>query len=411
MKRFALGSLLVLVVGCANEVAQPPKVPAKDDRPAKLADAERQVLAALGVVDGRLELRFGTHASDKDLHRVATEMILSEDPEAALVDGRIDVFSFNVRERALGKLKTRIPTDDLTGDAKLERELLVRLIDAEQARVEQERALPDAASELVRGLVATWTIPVDEVASAARDSWLARRLDEIAAAIAKKPLPRGEEYELEDALDPLEAKIHVGYKQSLQALARLRVALGQTVPAPPVGWSIVAQQLGPQIGTVPSPEVLLARLQTVERALRPSQVPEDAADRAVKKLLLDSAAPCALEGQGSILRGLGAPPERDLACRVVSAMSKNDPEAPLAMHRIVALALTTIAAHSGITSPVAFHTAPELSIRAGGRPVDFVVAALAVEWLHTGTDPRARAQRWAKFGDAPLDIALRELGR
>ncbi len=408
MKQFAIALVLV---GCANGAVQPAKAPAPDDRPARLADAEREVLAALGVVDGRLELRFGMRATDKELHRAATELILSEDPEAGLVDGRIDVFSFGARERALGRLKARIPGDDLAGDAKLERELLVRLIDAEQMRVEQEKALPDAASELVRGLVATWSPPADEISLAARDAWLSRRLEELEAAIAKKPLPRGEEYELEDALDPLEAKIHTGYKASLQQLAKLRVVLGQTVPSAPAAWSSIAEQLGPQIGSVPSPDVLLARLDVVEHALRPTQIPDDTADRAVKKLLLDDGNPCVLEGRGSIVRSLGAPPERDLACRVLNATANGDGEAPLAMHRIVALALTTIAAHSGKTSPVAFHTAPELSVRAGGRPVDFVVAALAVEWLHAGTDPRERAQRWVRFGDAPLDIALRELGR
>lgn len=406
MRRFFAS--LIFVAACTPTVS-PPRLPTlRDDRPAKLAETERQVLAALGVVDGRLELRFGTHASDKDLHKAATEMIASEEIEG-LVDGRIDVFSFGARERALGKLKAKLPTDDLSGDAKLERELLVRLIDAEQARVEQERALPNAASELVRGLVVTWNVPSDAAGVAARDTWLARRLEELEVAIAKKPLPRGEEYELEDALDPLESKIHAGYKQSLQQLAKLRIVLGQTAPSAPLAWSSIAEQLGPQIGTVPSPEMLLARLQTVEHALRPKQVPEDTADNAVKKLLLDSTVPCALEGRGSIVRSLGAPPERDLACRVVNALSKNDPEAPLAMHRIVGLALTTIAAHSGMPSPVAFHTAPELSTRAGGRPVDFVVAALAVEWLHAGADPQERARRWAQFGDAPLDIALREL--
>jgi hypothetical protein len=409
MKRLAVS--LLLAASCASHNAQPPKMPAQDDRPRKLADAEKQVLAALGVVDGRLELRFGIRASDKDLHRAATELIVSEDPDAGLVDGRIDVFSFGARERALGKLKARIPAGDLAGDAKLERELLVRLIDAEQVRVAQEKALPNAASELVRGLVATWSVPVDDASIAARDSWLARRLEEIELAIAKKPLPRGEEYELEDALDPLESKIHAGYTHSLQQLAKLRVVLGQTAPAAPVGWPSIAEQLGPQIGQVPPPDALLVRLQAVESALRPSPMPDDAADRAVKKLLLDSAQPCVLDGHGSIMRSLGAPPERDLACRVVRSLSKSEPEAQLAMHRIVALALTTIAAHLGAPSPVAFHTAPELSVRAGGRPVDFVVAALAVEWLHAGANPQERAQRWTKFGDAPLDIALRELGR
>src|SRR5260221_36210 len=129
----------LLLAGCEPH-ARPPVTPSQPEGPAKLAAAEREILAALAIVDGRLELRFGLRAADADLHRAATELILSEDPSAALVEGRIDVFSFGARERALGKLKDRVPAGNLPADAALERELLVRLIDGEHSRVAPEKA-------------------------------------------------------------------------------------------------------------------------------------------------------------------------------------------------------------------------------------------------------------------------------
>src|SRR5258708_20323337 len=93
--------LLVAVWGCTPSVSRPPVAPAPDDRPAKLAAAEQQVLAALGVVDGRLERRFGIHATDKDLHHAATQLIVAEDPDGGLIEGRIHVFSFSPPEPPL----------------------------------------------------------------------------------------------------------------------------------------------------------------------------------------------------------------------------------------------------------------------------------------------------------------------
>ena len=154
MTRGILALSLLLLAACGPGSSRPPITPGRDEGAEKLATAEREILAALAVVDGRLEVRFATRPKDADLHRVATEVIVSEDPSAALVEGRIDVFSFGARERALAKLKSRIPNGNFSPDARLERELLVRLIDVEEMRVVQEKALPGAASELIRGLVA-----------------------------------------------------------------------------------------------------------------------------------------------------------------------------------------------------------------------------------------------------------------
>jgi hypothetical protein len=414
--RYAL-LLLLSIVACrpAQRGAEHPSAP-DDGGSARLVEKEKPILASLAIVDARFERRLRERASEAGLRKAALELILAEDTQAALVEGRIDMFSFDARERALARLS--IPALDLAdvgsgtlARPKLEGELLRRLLEEEKLRVTLERNLPASASDLVRGIVDTWKPAGDDAIQSARDEWLTRRLGELETAIANTRMPREEQYELEDALDPLEQRLQ-GYSKATQTLAHLRVTLGAQTPTGASPWNVVARELGPHLGTVPPPDALLERFGTLERSLRPQTQPDDAAQLAVKKLLLEGGEPCALEGRGSIVRALGTPPERDLACRIVRAVAQDDPSAPLAMHRVLALAIAAVGAHSGKNHdvpPGVLQAIPALGVRAAGKPAPCIVGAVAIEHLLAAADPASRAKAWLEFGDAPLDVIVREV--
>lgn len=379
-----------------------------DGGSAKLLEVERPILASLAIVDARLEKRVHQEANEAALRKLAMEAVLQEDTQAAVIEGRIDMFSFDARERALGRLV--VPEMDLADASsgelarpKLERELLVRLLDSEKNRTKMERE-PGFASEIVRGIVDTWQPAPDEATKTSRDQWLARRLGELQETLAKSPIPRAKQYELEDALDPLESDLG-GYKDATAALARLRVALGAQAPQASIPWDTIAKEIAPHVGEVAPADTLRARFESLEKSLRPETQPEDDAQRAVKKLLLEGPAPCALEGKGSLVRALGVPPEREITCRLVRAIASNDPNVKLAMHRVLAVAIATLSKHDA--PPGVLQAIPALGVRAAGRPAAFLVAAHAIEILQT--DPKSRAQAWLRFGDAPLDVVKREL--
>jgi len=253
--KFTLAPLALVATMCAPAKSAHVTAPANDGA-ATLIATERPILARLAVIDPRLAQRVHMDAAEADLGKAALEAILSEDAQAAVVDGRLDLFSFGARERALAKLS--VPEMDLAETSsgaiarpRLERELLVRLLDAERARVATEKNLPRSAGDLVRGIVRTWT-PAARDAQPARDAWLARRLDDVDASLSA-PIPRDEQYDLEDALDPLEKEV-VNYTQSMAALTRVRVRLGAQMPAPAISWEIVAHDAEPHTGPLPPPK-------------------------------------------------------------------------------------------------------------------------------------------------------------
>jgi hypothetical protein len=157
----------------------------------------------------------------------------------------------------------------------------------------------------------------------------------------------------------------------------------------------------------------VARLEAAEKTLRADAMPPEATLARVEKLVTPRPRPCRLEGAGSLVRALGAPPERDLACDVVRLAAQGDPDLPAVLHAVVAAGLEAIALHGGpVKSPPSsrgtLHGKLLLERHAASRPVDVIVAALAAAWL--APDPKARAARWIAFGDAPLDVVWRELG-
>lgn len=411
--RWAGVVLLCGMAGCGGRpVVRAPE--RADPVPAFIA-AERRVLGDLAVVDGRLEARTRVASSEEELRKAATRLILEEDSQAAIVDGRIDVFSFDARGRALERAAKAIPAAALpergAGEIErpaLERELVLRMLDSERARAKDESSLPRGATDLVRGIVATWSPASSEV----RDAWLAKRLEAVRASLGGRATSRAELDELEDALDPLEGLLDANYTQSRAAIAQLRVAIGATSPGAIASWADVWPAVAREVGGA-TPAEVVARLDAAEKALREGAMPPEATLARVEKLVTPRPRPCRLDGAGSIVRALGAPPERDLACDLVRVAAQGDPEVRAILHAVVAAGLEAIALHGGpVPAPPSsrgtLHGKLVLERHEASRPVDVIVAALAAAWL--APDPKARAARWLAFGDAPLDVVWRELG-
>jgi len=329
----------------------------------------------------------------------------------------------------------------------LERELLGRLVDAELTRLDEERALPRSASGLIRAIVETWRAPGTPTLAAERDRWLARRLDEVIAAVnatgerpktASAPLDVVRARELDDALDALEHVIEAsGLALATARLVQLREVLETQGTRPPAAaisdWSVVARGLRAHLGLALTPELLDARLTAMEKDLR------EAATRAMAKAhattdvaetkaapLVFGRSPCESSVAGSRVRSLAPPPERAAACRLRTLQSAAGDDtaramALVAMHDHVTVARWALDVARG-TATIAQTTGKNRPLSAPGpdviakwerlalaQPAVAIGGGFAAGVLYGAGDPDGRAKAWSELGDVPLDIAEREL--
>lgn len=396
--------------------------------------AEKDVLVGLSAVDRRLAQRVHRAPNEKDLGAIGMRVILAEDVGAQIVDGAIDPFSFDARKTALEDLLGRARTARSGKSTKLDHELLVRLVEAELGRVEEERNLPYSASTLVDALVKTWVRPPSVEDLVRKDAWLARRLAQIEASVREKTLPEPRRTELDDALDGVEAIVaSAPYIASAAALSRLRDALGESHPkGGSATWAEVRAGALRHLGvTLPEPEVLDARFARLEAELRATiraratklgEAEERALERKAGGLLFEGG-PCTFGAVGAGVRQVGPPPERLAGChvvrRVVSATTPEDELLALyILHDHLAVARWTIdlAAGPGRSPHPWAGTVPmereERLIRlARSRPVSVLGTGLMAEMLLAGGPGGARgvARAWTELGDAPLDVVEHEI--
>jgi hypothetical protein len=341
-------------------------------------------------------------------------------------------------ERALGdwSVPTRVvrSASPRARVLRLERELVARMVEEERFRYEHERQLPRAASELVRAAVAAYGAAPPSDPRRPHEWWITRRLEEIRAALRTSPLPLLEAAELDDALDPLEKLQLDGTSATLVAL-RVELA-SHPLPDPPRAADpaalerLVAAHLGMAV-PLSVTRARLARAETAARedvrasAARLSTEDARGAERDAEALLF-GAAPCG-QPESKVRRALPSP-ERAPACALVAGvLSANDDRAMLAatiaLHDHVAVALWAIAVRAdGLGADAAqarakllSATPPDRSVRmlrlAVVRPATAIGGGLGAELLFRdgAAKVRTRAQAWADFGDAPLDVVEREL--
>ena len=178
-----LGFTLVLfAVGCAGAAPGAETAGRKEDgaaaRVAAFQGVEDEVLRGLAAVDRRVAARARTEPREEDLRHLTMGALLAEDPSLAVIDGAIDPFSFEARERGLTAVKAKLATapaelpagaPGMMPSPAFEKELLGRVVDEELVRLEEERALPQSASALVRGVVETWRRPQTPQQAGERD--------------------------------------------------------------------------------------------------------------------------------------------------------------------------------------------------------------------------------------------------
>ena len=425
-------ALLVFIAGCAATTALPQPATGRDPASARAAfeRGEDEVLRELAAIDARLARRSRLVPREEDLRRVVMTATLREDPSVALVDGAIDPFSFDARARGLDAAKQKLAALPPAG---LERDLLVRLVDAELVRLDEERALPRSSSALVRAIVDTWQTPRSIEEAGDEDRWLARRLGEIRGSLgATPPLDVTRARELDDALDALE-RLATGFTKATQELVRIREALealGARPPARPAAdWELVSRRARAHLGISLEGlggELIALEADTrarAERAMTDAHVGRDVLDARLPKEIF-AAGPCNDAVFDSRVRSMAAPEEREAGCHLRHLVAVADDDAAQAIalvvmhdHVVVATRALDVARGSSLAEAEARHRliAPVMPDRrarleriALARPVSAIGAALTVSILVDG-EPRMRARAWLRVGEVPLDVARTEL--
>lgn len=435
-------ALLAAACGSRDRPADvPPSRPDAAENADRLAKDESALLDDLATTDVRLARRFDRKPAESELEKRAVKSMLAEDPEMMVVDGALDLFSFRARTRALDAAEAQVAawTYPLSGEPALERDLLKRLLREEKARVADEKTLPRAASELVRGVLATWTVPAAQEARDSRDAWLARRLDDIATSLEDGRLTQLEKDELDDTLDALE-HLAAGFEKANGSLAKLRLEIDNVHAAPAADashWRTVRAAASLHMGFEVEPKALqhlleeaLATLKAEIKQRRAKLAEDDAHTRelAAEPLVLVEARCPAGKGAPARLRTLGPPPERAAICGALLQIEGAHSDAELlpvvmALHDDVMAALWALAIHADLQSPdvaakryrPSSFFPPEREVRllrrVAVRPTPAITTGWAIALLTTEGMPslRPRASRWLAFGDAPVDVVQRHL--
>lgn len=432
----AISGALVAACGGAQVTPQAPVVADDGTAGARLARLEDEILGDLAAIDLRLAARAERKPSDADLRRVALAAILAEESSTATVDGAIDPFSFDARARGLAAVKAKLaaapkPTPSIAR----EHLLLTRLVEAELARVEEERALPRSASDLVRAVVATWRTPPSLEAVDERDGWLARRLREVRESLGGPGLDTTRARELDDALDDLEEIIREQpFKQSTAELVRLRDALeGASGANAPIGWAGLRARLRAHFGVdAARAEDLVsgltrARAAAAELAGKVKLYGESERDALGAQMdgVLYPRALCRHESAASRIGALYVSPERAPLCHLTRGLAERadvPTSLAVAMHTYVTVGLWAMdlatrnerVSEASARHPLLYPPTTKGHARAErlalARPATAIGTALGVAML-LKEGPIAGARRLAALGDAPLDLTSAETPR
>jgi hypothetical protein len=435
--------LCTLLAACGPAEAGP-TTPQPDDSATRIRAFEAtrdEALRDLAAIDRRLAARARVAPRDDDLRRVALGAL--DDQTLAAIDGVIDPFSFEARARGLAAVKRKVDASPsgLPGQAGLERELLVRLVDEEIARLDEERRLPWSASALVRGVVETWVPPKNADQAAARDRWLTRRLAEIRESLAQGELDViARARELDDALDALERKVDApGFQATTGELVKLRESLesfaSRSGGPPRSRWDTISRGLSVHLGIRGTEEDIgraLANADSRLRALAEAAIPSS---RITPTVLAQSVGPHMFEDRPcgdavaeSPIRSMLASPERTASCNLRHALREGGTAAQqqaaelAALHDHVAVAWWAFDLARGastLSQAVAKHPlivvhTPDVTTRleriAVARPIAAIGAGFAAAMLApTVPEQNHAAPVWDSLGDVPFDVVERAL--
>jgi hypothetical protein len=434
----------LLSAGCASSRApvRAPSAPAAPTpaeeraRTTAFAQAEDTAIGWMAAADPRLAARANASGPDEVLSRVGMEAVLAEDAAAVIRGSSLDLFAFRARAHALDQAARAVsafvaplpeqgPLGSPLTRPRLERELLERLIAEERARTDDEAQLGDASGDLVRAMVATWTLPERPQEVLDRDLWVSRHLLQVRDSLGDTARRRGPTdldlalYSLERLLAPLQ------YPRATAALVLVRVAMDADMrPVPKLrDAETVARAVKVHLGVDLDTAGLPARLERLQARLG------DAAERA-----LTAAGPDALRGiearareilmverpcpavTDTRVRAMAPPPERAAVCGLLHVLTEESlPVALVTLHDDVLLSLAAVMtgppARTGLLSHPEDDDVDALQRLARERPVVVLGVALAAELLEAGDGTDQRLAAWRALGEVPLDIAARELSR
>jgi hypothetical protein len=440
MRRLAV--LALLLPGCA--AAAPVRAPEGPSAAAvalerakttELAQAEDEAIGWLAAADPRLAARTGATGADDAIKHIGMDAVLAEDTAAVIRGTSLDLFAFRARSKALGEAAKALaasqgplpdvgPLGSALARPRLERELMARLIAQEQARVAEEAKLGDAAGELVRGVVSTWTQPERPQDVQDRDRLEERHLLAIRESLAKLG-PRTGPPDLDGALYPLERLLSPAeYPRASAAMAQVRMAIDADMRAVPRlrDPRQIAAEAKVHLGVDVDPETLPARLERLEARLhdRATKALEEAGPdgrrgleaKARELLLVERPCPTVPDTR---VRAMAPPPERAAICGALRALTDENTSAAalLALHDDVLLALAAILpsppARTGLLSRPEDDVVDTLQRRAREQPVAVLGVALAADLLFADEHTAERLVAWRTLGEAPLDVVAREL--
>jgi hypothetical protein len=442
VRRAALPACLLLAAACgssapaARTAASAGTSSVEDDRArtSRFLAEEDEALGWMAAADPRLAGRVNAPPNADILGRIGTQAVLSEDTSARIHGASLDLFAFRARAWALteaaktlaadtGTLPDAGPVGSGVSRPKLERELVQRVIEEEQARAEDEARLGDSAGDLVRGMVATWAPPSAPQEVPERDIWAAKHLLEIGQSL-HDTAPRTGPPDLDLALQPLERLLApLEYPRGTAAIAQLWIAIDADMRALPKidVPARVARAAKVHLGVDLDVASMPSRLRGLETALKSAAEKElDPLDDAGRQaalgharelLFVEAACPPVTDSR---VRNMAPPPERAAVCGVLRSMADDSRAAGLvALHDDVLLGFAAVTSsppsRTGLLSHPDIEQVDALERIARERPVVALGAALAAEILYTGDDPARRLAAWRALGEAPLDVVAREL--
>jgi hypothetical protein len=431
----------ILVAGCARPAPAPAHVPGpvpvdQAKQVATFAHLEDEAMSWIAAADPRLAARASTPAPPTEdvLKQIGTEAVLAEDATAVIHGGSLDLFAFRARASALEQAAHRVaafaaplpdgaPQDAAITRPKLERELLARVIEEERVRTVEEAKLGDSSGDLVRAIVATWTLPAVPEEWPLRDAWVSKHLLEIRDSL-RQGQPRTGPLDLDVELYPLERLLApLQFPRGSAAIAELRVGLDEDMRAVPplVVPERVAFGAKVHLGIVVDTASLAARFAQTRALLRDlattalesSGAGRPAIEARARQLLLVER-PCPAV-PGTRVRSMGPPPERAAICGILRALMEEPVQAAalVALHDDVLLATAAVTSNppprTGLLSHPEDDLVDALRRAARERPVPAIGVGLAAELLYATPGADARLRAWRELGEAPLDVVAREI--
>ncbi len=440
--RALLLAMAAASIGCGSAAAQgvAPRTPSDGDENASVGAfvaSEARAIDALVAIDPRVARRFGEQASAGALEAIGTTAVLAEDATATVRGGALDLFAFKARAATLTRLsaelaKSNAPLPDVAPPGcavarpRLERELLVREVEAERGRIAEESPLGDGSAPLVRAMVELWSPGATAAEWRDTDAWVTGHLLQIRDSY-ESPAPRTAVSDLEPTLFELEKLlVPMQFGKSAFALTQLHAALDKDARPrlaamnPDVLAARARVHLGVTV-TAALPAEIAATAEAIQAGLDATLAgangeARDAVEKEARsRIFLEKNCAAVV---GTRVRSAAPPPERDAICHALALAQRTESRAAalMAIHDEVVIAgwaLTPPSPRAHLAT-LSFRADDDLADTmkemAAARPLTPLAVGVVAAFLYRApADAMRVAAAWQALGDMPIDLAEREL--